>query len=154
MGRKLFTTAVAGAVMLLAACSKPAEPAATPPAEAAPPPVAAAPAAQASESSSPPTLQRVGDCVEAAVLEVGGRLEGIPESGTGVIYDNGASQVSYDVIPAAKESKPGDKVRLCVKEVPRDCPAGDDRGFIYTATNQRTGKSWDASNSQHGCGGA
>ena len=141
--------------MALAGCNKPAaDPAAAP--EPTPPPApAVAPAATTtSTSTSPATLQRVGDCVDTTITEISGRLVGMPDSGTGILYANAASQVSYDVLADAKASKPGDKVKLCVTEVPKDCPAGDDRGFIYSATNERTGKSWTASNSQHMCGGA
>lgn len=164
---RLFATVSAVALLTLAACSKPASPAekAAPaaPAPAAEPAAPAAPAAAAmsatgntllAESTSPPGLQAVGACEETTLVDIGGRLEGMPDSGTSIDYANHASQVSYDVIPEAKQSKPGDKVKLCVTEVPADCPAGDDRGFVYSAVNARTGKTWTAPNSQHMCGGA
>ena len=135
----------------LAGCNKPAV---DPAAVTEPTPSPAPAAAPAPTSTSPATMQRVGDCVDTTITEIGGRLEGMPDSGTSILYANTASQVSYDVLADAKASKPGDKVKLCVTEVPKDCPAGDDRGFIYSAANERTGKSWTAANSQHMCGGA
>ena len=51
-------------------------------------------------------------------------------------------------------SKVGDRVRICLDSLPKDCPPGDDRGKIYTTTNERTNESWTMQDSQHGCGGA
>ena len=34
------------------------------------------------------------------------------------------------------------------------CPPGDDRGKVYRATDLRTHASWEASDSEHMCGGA
>jgi hypothetical protein len=95
-----------------------------------------------------------GQCAITTIKSVGTRLEGIPDSGDAVSYTNGGYQVSYAAIPGLKGSKRGDRVKLCLTEVPDDCPAGDDRGKVYKATNLRTHKSWEASNSEHDCGGA
>lgn len=96
----------------------------------------------------------VGDCVQTTVRETGPRLEGVPDSGSAIVYANDLAQVSYDVIPGITQSQVGDAINLCLVSVPENCPPGDDRGRIYTATNTRTGESWTAPDSQHMCGGA
>jgi hypothetical protein len=101
-----------------------------------------------------PLPKRVGQCSETTVKSVDYRLEGAPDSGSAISYVNGGYQVSYDTIPAIRRSRRGDRVRLCLIELPTDCPKGDDRGKIYRATNLRTGQSWEAPDSQHSCGGA
>jgi len=97
---------------------------------------------------------REGQCAVTAIKQVGTRLEGIPDSGDAVSYVNGGYQVSYETIPGLKGSRPGDKVKLCLVSIPDECPPGDDRGKVYKATNLRTHKSWEASDSEHECGGA
>lgn len=101
-----------------------------------------------------PLPQRIGACAETTIRTVGSRLEGVADSGTGVSYANGGFQVSYDVIPALRRSRRGDRVRLCLVSIPTDCPPGDERGRIYRGTNLRTGESWTAPDSGHLCGGA
>ena len=101
-----------------------------------------------------PVPKRIGQCVATTVSELGPRLEGMPNSGSAVIYSDGLSQVSYDIIPGIATSRVGDTVKVCLVELPRDCPKGDDRGKVYKATNLRTHKSWTAPDSEHSCGGA
>jgi hypothetical protein len=95
-------------------------------------------------------------CGGGVITDIGGRLEGDTNfsSGSSVFYQNDGSQVSYDKIPAIVNSKRGDHVLICLVFIPRDCPAGDDRGKIYTTTNLRTLDSWTLPDSQHSCGGA
>ena len=97
---------------------------------------------------------RTGQCVDTAVKQVGFRLEGDPDSGDSLAYTNGEIQTSYDRIPGAGQSRPGDRVRMCLTSVPKRCPKGDLRGRVYKVTNLRTGKTWSAPNSSHTCGGA
>jgi hypothetical protein len=52
------------------------------------------------------------------------------------------------------ESRPGDRVSMCLVSIPKDCPPGDDRGRTYKATNKRTGHTWTLPDSEHMCGGA
>ncbi len=99
-------------------------------------------------------LPALGECAEVGVSEVGYRLEDTPDSGSMITYDNGVYQVSYQPVPGIESSRVGDRVRLCVSELPKDCPAGDNRGVVYHATNLRTGGSWEEANSSHMCGGA
>src|SRR6202008_3533419 len=93
----------------------------------------------------------VGDCVETTVTLVGPRLEGVPDSGSGVEDENGLAQVGYDVGPGIANSRAGDAVRLCLMSVPENCPPGDDRGRVYAGTNLRTNETWTAPDSQHMC---
>ncbi len=95
----------------------------------------------------------VGACSETTIEDIGYRL-GDPDSGSAISYANGGSQVSYDTIPEIHRSRVGDPVKLCLLSLPEDCPPGDDRGKIYSASNLRTGESWEAPDSQHSCGGA
>lgn len=96
----------------------------------------------------------VGRCSETTVQRTGSRLQGAPDSGSAIRYANGGAQVSYETIAGIRRSRPGDRVRLCLVSVPKNCPPGDDRGRVYRATNLRTGDSWEAPDSQHMCGGA
>jgi hypothetical protein len=108
----------------------------------------------ASAAAAGPLPKKVGECTETTVKSVEFRLEGAPDSGSAISYANGGYQVSYDAVPAIRQSRKGDRVRLCLVELPSDCPPGDERGKIYRATNLRTGKSWELPDSQHSCGGA
>ena len=96
----------------------------------------------------------VGACIDATVASVGSRLDAMPNSGSAILYTNSMSQVSYDAVPGIDHSKTGDTVHLCLTSAPHGCPAGDDRGKVYAATNQRTGETWSAPDSEHACGGA
>ena len=95
----------------------------------------------------------VGACSETTIKDIGYRL-GDPDSGSAISYANGGVQVSYDTIPEIHRSRVGDPVKLCLVSIPEDCPPGDDRGKVYSASNLRTGESWEAPDSQHSCGGA
>lgn len=110
---------------------------------------------------NPALPQSVGQCVRTAVAAVHPRLgDDEPakdedfDMGTGVEFQNGGYQVSYENEPAIRRSHRGDPVRMCLVKFPRNCPLGDDRGRIYTSTNLRTGGSWTLPDSQHSCGGA
>ena len=103
-------------------------------------------------SAGLPTV--IGECGTTKITRIGSRLDGMPDSGSAVSYANGGYQVSYDVIPGIRHSRRGDPVELCLIELPSDCPAGDDRGKVYRATNLRTHATWEAPDSEHSCGGA
>ena len=96
----------------------------------------------------------IGQCALMEVKEVGARLQGQPGSGSALSYQDGTAQVSYDQVPGMDAAKPGDLVNLCLVSLPQNCPPGDDRGKVYRATDQRTGLSWTAPDSEHSCGGA
>jgi hypothetical protein len=97
---------------------------------------------------------KVGQCVTTRVAKIGARLEGVPGSGTSIEFSNGVYLVSYDTVPQAEASKPGDKVKMCLTSIPEDCPPNDQRGKVYTVTNLRTKKKFTLPDSQHQCGGA
>lgn len=99
---------------------------------------------------------KIGACSKTKIKLIGGRLEGDTsfETGTGVIFDNGGVQISYEREEAVIHSRVGDPVRICLVEIPKDCPPGDDRGKVYKTTNLRTGQHWEMPDSQHMCGGA
>ena len=108
----------------------------------------------ANVAGADPLPAKVGQCTNTTIKEVGTRLEGISDSGDAVSYANGGYQVSYTTIKGLKGSRAGDPIRLCLTSLPDDCPPGDDRGKTYKATNLRTHKSWEESDSEHSCGGA
>lgn len=119
---------------------------------------AEAPAQRRVRNDPPPA--RVGTCAYTFVRAVTQRLEDgrthrvIPNSGSAVEFGNGVYQVSYDQVPAVNNSRRGDHVFICLIKLPENCPPGDDRGKIYTATNLRTLESWTLPDAQHMCGGA
>lgn len=98
----------------------------------------------------------IGACAESAITEIAGRLEGDVtfSTGTYVAFANDGMQISYDRVEAVVNSKIGDPVRMCLTEISKDCPPGDERGRVYRATNLRTGEIWEMADSQHMCGGA
>ncbi len=104
--------------------------------------------------------QRVGLCVTTRIKAVETRLvdgaNNTPMAGSGsaVRFENGGYQVSYDTVPAIEHSRRGDPVRLCLIQIPRPCPPGDDRGRLYKTTNLRTHRSWTLRDAEHMCGGA
>jgi len=99
-------------------------------------------------------LKKSGDCTLTKISSKPFRLRGDPGSGSMVVFENGIRQVSYDIIEAIEQSAVGDPVKLCLISLPTDCPMGDERGKIYSATNIRTGSKWILPDNQHMCGGA
>lgn len=105
-----------------------------------------------------PTVE--GQCLNTAISKIGTRLidgitgENIEGSGSQVEYANGEHGTSYESVQSIENSKVGDTVNLCLVSIPKGCPIGDDRGYVYKATNVRTGEQWSLPNSEHGCGGA
>jgi uncharacterized protein len=111
-------------------------------------------------TKSLPTL--VGHCTKTKIASISTRFgdplnpptEELDSSGSAVSFANEGYQVSYSYIPALADSHIGDDVLLCLVSIPENCPPGDDRGRIYSATNLRTKGSWLLPDSQHMCGGA
>ena len=103
--------------------------------------------------------RRIGACAVTRIKAVETRLEEadrtpVPDSGSAVEFTNGGYQVSYDQVPAIDQSRPGDRVRMCLVLIPHPCPPGDVRGREYKTTNLRTGRTWRLRDSEHSCGGA
>jgi hypothetical protein len=112
--------------------------------------------AQAEVTPHDPLPTHIFACGGSVITTIGARLEGDANfsTGTTIFYQNGGSQVSYHKVPAIVNSKRGDHVLICLVFIPRNCPAGDDRGKMYTTTNLRTLDSWTLPDSEHSCGGA
>jgi hypothetical protein len=172
MTMRLISTLLAsgGAVLALTAChptaagnaaasasaASSAQPAAAGNGAILPPEPGTAPlssAAQASALAGGLPIQ-VGQCTLTSVKSVGTRLEGTPGSGSAIEYADGGDQVSYDQVLGIDDSHAGDPIKLCLASLPQNCPAGDDRGKVYDATNLRTGETWSEADSEHSCGGA
>ena len=148
MGRVFFVP-----LLMLATCSQND----SPPADAV---AAAAPA--------PPVLvenpTRIGECAErtiAAITDLSNERvsrkppkRGTIDPGIYVRYSNKDAQVSHEWDAALAHSKVGDHVRMCLVEIPRDCPPGDNRGRVYETTNLRTNEVWKMPDDPHMCGGA
>ena len=99
-------------------------------------------------------VSHVGQCETTRIDYIGARLEGEPPDGTSIGYADGVWQVSYDREPAVLRSRLGDPARVCLVSTPHNCPPGDDRGRIYSATNLRTHVRWSMPDAEHMCGGA
>jgi len=97
---------------------------------------------------------KIGTCFNSQVATIGSRLENTPDSGDAVTYTDGHYQTSYESSPVVQQFHVGDPVRLCVTDLPGHCPPADDRGISFVAVDDRTGGRWEASDSEHGCGGA
>jgi hypothetical protein len=102
---------------------------------------------------------RLGQCVITSVSRVETRLvddakKPVSGSGSAIEFANGGYQVSYEQVRAVDTSRRGDRVKMCLVSIPRDCPPGDERGRVYKVTNLRTRASWILPDSQHTCGGA
>ena len=101
---------------------------------------------------------KVGQCVKTTIERIGSRfgddINANPDDGSAVAFANGGVQISYDKEPGLLHARAGDRVLMCLVELPQDCPPGDNRGKIYTTTDLRTHESWTLPDSQHSCGGA
>jgi hypothetical protein len=97
---------------------------------------------------------KVGQCVQTSLKEVGTRLEGVPDSGSAVIYTNGIFGIDYETVKAITKARVGDKITLCLTSIPKHCPPGDDRGRFYSAVDLRTKGKWNLPDAEHMCGGA
>jgi uncharacterized protein len=106
--------------------------------------------------------KRVGQCAITKIAGISTRFgdelkkpaDETDSSGSAVTYANDGYQVSYSYIQALADSHIGDEVLLCLSSIPENCPPGDIRGRMYSATNLRTKGSWLLPDSQHMCGGA
>lgn len=108
---------------------------------------------KASASSFP----KVGTCYSARITSLwthSGGHRRYPYAGTQVEFDIGLTQVEYSYVGAVARSRVGDAVRVCVHDLPEDCPGYDLRGIGYRATNLRTDERWVMGDSQHVCRGA
>ncbi len=103
--------------------------------------------------------QHIGDCalthIDELITRFGDPLRGADaNAGSGVVFTDGGTQISYDVVDALETAQRGDPVVLCLVSIPRDCPANDARGRIYYALDAHSGDTWQLPDSEHSCGGA
>lgn len=103
--------------------------------------------------------ERLGQCFNTRVREVMERLgpyapHAASHSGSAIQLADGHYTVAYEQQPGVDSSRRGDPVRLCVVDLPTNCPAGDTRGIGYRGLNLRTRRGWEAGDSEHLCGGA
>ena len=114
-------------------------------------------------SSSQNLPKRIGQCSYTSITAITDRfdqkLSPSPptdgfDPGTKIRYANDVYQFSYEKETAIIRSAIGDKVQICLIEIPKNCPPGDSRGRVYNTKNLRTGEAWSLPDSQHSCGGA
>lgn len=125
----------------------------------APPPFIGQDQASIIPSNSDQLPDRPGNCTFTQVKDVEERLSDgngkwVADSGSAISLTNGGYQVSYDQIPAVDTARAGDRVMMCLVQLPTNCPKGDNRGKVYTTTDLRTMQSWTLPDSEHDCGGA
>jgi len=106
-----------------------------------------------------PLPETLGGCAVTHIAELttrfGEPLEGADAgAGSGVTFVNGGRLVSYSVEDGLAASQVGNAVAVCLLSIPRDCPAGDERGRMYYTVNLITQGTWALPDSQHMCGGA
>ncbi|WP_374940791.1 hypothetical protein [Bradyrhizobium sp. SRS-191] len=147
-----MSRAIVVPLLMMATCSQNE----TPATDAATPVAAAAPVMVAN-----PT--KIGECAERTIASISTRMnDRLPskqpkpgkDGGSFVAYTNKDTQVLYDWSAALARSKVGDRVRMCLVSIPKDCPPGDERGRVYESTNLRTNEAWTMPDDPHTCGGA
>jgi len=104
---------------------------------------------------------KVGECADTTITSITDRFgadltpgRSKKDTGTIVRFSNSGVQVSLAKERAVVRSQIFDKVNMCLVDIPKDCPAGDERGRLYKTTNLRTGESWNLRNDVKSCGGA
>ncbi len=115
----------------------------------------------ATPALSSPLRTQIGKCTDTFIEQISTWSRSSERSrasfvgsGASVNLTNGIYLVSYDEIAPLKKFKVGEKVKLCLLSIPRDCPPGDSRGRTYRLLSYRTRQSVKLPNSQHSCGGA
>lgn len=118
-----------------------------------------------------PLPKKVGQCVDSTIAEKYTRFENFNAGDEGggevsVAFKNELALFIQTISNFPATANPdkymfttndfalGDKVKLCLKELPTDCPKGDDRGKVYTVTNYKNNKSFVGVDAWHLCGGA
>jgi uncharacterized protein len=116
-------------------------------------------AADAPQGANQPMPTKIGDCAVTHIAELTTRF-GDPlatadaNAGSRVSFSNGGGLVSYGREEGLANSEIGDPAVVCLMSIPRDCPAGDDRGKVYYGVDLTRHGTWMLPDSQHGCGGA
>jgi hypothetical protein len=122
------------------------------------PPHARPPSSMVSELTH--RSERASQCFSTRVRRVENRLqEGIdgpfiPGSGSVLRMTDGHYIVDENQVKAMDRSRRGDRIRMCVRSLPANCPPGDTRGIVYRVRDVTTGLRWTSGDSEHSCGGA
>ena len=103
---------------------------------------------------SPALPASLGACSITTITRAYHNPSGIAGSGSSTMEANGAAEVSYEQIPESNSARRGDPALVCLVDMPRNCPPGDDRGKTYAIADLRTLGAWAAPDSEHMCGGA
>jgi uncharacterized protein len=113
--------------------------------------------------------KKVGECVDSLIEDKTTRFEGAIAGEAGgevsISFQNGIILyiTKVDALPSenadkymysTKDFAKGDRVKLCLTELPKDCPPGDDRGKIYSVQNYKNKKTFSGVDAWHMCGGA
>jgi hypothetical protein len=115
------------------------------------------------ESVQPSSIlpAKVGECADTTITSITDRFGADltpskkgSDKGTFVRFSNSGVQVSLVKERSIVRSQIFDKVSMCLVDVPKGCPAGDNRGRVYKTTNLRTGESWSLPNDVRSCSGA
>ena len=115
------------------------------------------------ESVQPSSIlpDKVGECADTTITSITDRFGADltpskkgSEKGTFVRFSNSGVQVSLVKERSIVRSQVFDKVNMCLVDIPKGCPAGDNRGRVYKTTNLRTGESWSLPNDVRACSGA
>ncbi len=115
------------------------------------------------ESVAPSSIlpSKVGECADTTITSITDRFGADltpskkgSEKGTFIRFSNSGVQVSLVKERSIVRSQIFDKVNMCLVEIPKGCPAGDNRGRLYKTTNLRTGESWSLPNDIKSCSGA
>jgi hypothetical protein len=115
------------------------------------------------ESVAPSSIlpSKVGECADTTITSITDRFGADltpakkgSEKGTFIRFSNSGVQVSLVKERSIVRSQVFDKVNMCLVEIPKGCPAGDNRGRLYKTTNLRTGESWSLPNDIKSCSGA
>ena len=118
-----------------------------------------------------PLPKKIGQCVDSTISDKYTRFEDIEagESGGGEVSVEFKNELALFILSISnfpEKGNPdkymfstsdfalGDKVKLCLKELPKGCPKDDDRGKVYTVINYKNNKSFVGIDSWHSCGGA
>jgi hypothetical protein len=120
-------------------------------------------AIQSGASMAASLPNKIGQCSDTVITSItdrfGEKLSALPprdgfDPGIVIEFGNGGRQFSYEKKTATLHSQIGDKVRMCLAMIPKNCPPGDKRGRVYKTRNLRTGEKWSLPDSLHLCGGA
>jgi hypothetical protein len=115
------------------------------------------------ESVEPSSIlpSTVGQCADTTITSITDRFGADltpskkgSDKGTFVRFSNSGVQVSLVKERSIVRSQVFDKVNMCLVDVPKGCPPGDNRGRVYKTTNLRTGESWSLPNDVRSCSGA